>query len=245
MKADAHRQWRLLDLQKLDTRLAQIAHRMANLPEAAAHEEALANAHAADAQLVRARTHASDVERERARAEADVQLVRDRASRNQARLEAGTGSSKDLQALQSELASLARRQSELEEIELEVMERAETAQSVVTASEQARSEKAAALRVAESARAAAVTTLEDEAQECRRTRADIAAGVGQDLLDLYEKILATTGMGAAELRERRCEGCRLELMRADLARFAKAPDDEILRCEDCRRILVRTGESGL
>jgi predicted nucleic acid-binding Zn-ribbon protein len=53
------------------------------------------------------------------------QLVRDRAARNQARLDAGTGTAKDLQALQHELVSLARRQGELEDIELEVMERAE------------------------------------------------------------------------------------------------------------------------
>lgn len=245
MKADAHRQWRLLDLQKLDTRLAQIAHRMANLPEAAAYQQALADLEALDAKLVRARTQDSDVERERAKAEADVQLVRDRAARNQARLDAGTGSSKDLQALQSELASLARRQSELEEIELDVMERAETAHAIVTKLEQMRPERVEAVEQAETAQAAARAALEEEAEGHRRRRTDVAAGVGQDLLALYEKILASTGMGAAELRERRCEGCRLELMRADLDRFAKAPEDEILRCDECQRILVRTGESGL
>ena len=65
------------------------------------------------------------MQREVAKAEADVQLVRDRAARDQARLDAGTGTAKDLQALQHELDSLARRQSELEDVELEVMERAE------------------------------------------------------------------------------------------------------------------------
>jgi predicted nucleic acid-binding Zn-ribbon protein len=47
------------------------------------------------------------------------------------------------------------------------------------------------------------------------------------------------------LRARRCEGCRLELNPQELQRIRAAADDEVVRCEECRRILVRTGESGL
>ena len=72
------------------------------------------------------------------------------------------------------------------------------------------------------------------------------AGVGEDLVALYEKIRASSGgIGAAALRHRRCEGCRLELNQVDINRIRGAADDEVLRCEECRRILVRTAESGL
>lgn len=245
MKADAHRQWKLLDLQALDTRLAQIAHRTRNLPEYARCDEVRAQLDAVDAELVRARTQASDIERERAKAESDVQLVRDRAARNRTRLDAGTGSAKDLQALQGELTSLGRRQAELEEIELEVMERAETAQERLTGLQERRPALQEGLETAERERDAALSVLEEEAAGLRRSRGDLAAGVGDDLLALYEKILASSGMGAAALRQRRCEGCHLELTQADLSRIASAPQDEVLRCEECRRILVRTGESGV
>ena len=40
-------------------------------------------------------------------------------------------------------------------------------------------------------------------------------------------------------------GCRLTLNASDLGIIAKAPADEVMRCEECNRILVRTGESGL
>ncbi len=63
---------------------------------------------------------------------------------------------------------------------------------------------------------------------------------------LYEKIRGQqAGIGAAELKQRRCTGCRLELNNVEIARLRSADDDEVLRCEECRRILVRTAESGL
>ena len=77
-------------------------------------------------------------------------------------------------------------------------------------------------------------------------RSTIAVGLPADLLALYEKLRAQKdGVGAAALRRRECEGCRLTLNASDLGIIAKAPTDEVLRCEECNRILVRTGESGL
>ena len=64
-------------------------------------------------------------------------------------------------------------------------------------------------------------------------------------MQLYEKVRETTGMGAAMLRAGRCEGCRLELSGSERARVRGADPDEVVQCEECRRILVRTNESGL
>jgi uncharacterized protein len=52
-------------------------------------------------------------------------------------------------------------------------------------------------------------------------------------------------VGAAALVQRRCQGCRLELNAADLREITAAAEDEVLRCEECQRILVRTAESGI
>ena len=78
--------------------------------------EARAELSAIETALVNVRTAHGDVQRELVKSEQDVQLVRDRAVRNQARLDSGQGSAKELQALQHELQSLARRQSELEDV---------------------------------------------------------------------------------------------------------------------------------
>jgi predicted nucleic acid-binding Zn-ribbon protein len=246
LKADPSRQWRLLDLQAIDTRLDQIEHARKSLPEHARLAELQTKAEGLDSLLVRARTELGDIQREVAKAESDVQLVRDRAARDQARLDAGTGSAKDLQAIQHELASLVRRQSELEDVELEVMERAEDAESAVTQLEAERSTLTEQLTAATEARDAALAELEAEAVTVARPRADIVAGVGDELVTLYEKIRAQSGgLGAAPLRQRRCGGCQLELNNVDMNRIKAAPADELLRCEECRRILVRTAESGL
>jgi len=246
LKADTSRQWRLLDLQALDTRLDQIAHRRATLPELAELRGLEAQTSVLDDDLVRARTALHDVQREIVKADTDVQLVRERSTRNQARMEAGQGTAKDMQALHHEVESLARRQSDLEDVELEVMERAEGLAADVARLEAARAELT--LRVDElvALRDHVFAELDAEVEKIGHSRGDVVAGVGQDLVDLYAKIRASSGgIGAAVLRQRRCEGCNLELNQVDINRFTTAEQDEVLRCEECRRILIRTSESGI
>ena len=246
LKADPTRQWRLLDLQAIDTRLDQIAHARKTLPQIAQLKDLLTQAELLDTELVRVRTELGDVQREVAKAESDVQLVRDRAARDQARLDSGTGTAKDLQALQHELQSLSRRQAELEDIEIEIMERAEAVEAEVSRLEGKHAELTVKLEEAQAAHDAALADLDAEAARVAAPRADVVAGVGDDLVALYEKVRAASGgLGAAALSHRRCGGCQLELNSVDMSRIKAAPADEVLRCEECRRILVRTAESGL
>lgn len=246
MKADPDLQRRLLDLQAVDTRLDQIAHARATLPQLKDIALLQTKGEDLDLDLAAARAAVSDVQREVEKAEADVQLVRDRAARNQARLDAGTGTAKDLQALQHELESLGRRQSELEDEELEVMERAEELASRAAVLEASRADLTGSLGELERARDAALGTLADEEQQVQERRGGIRAELPDDLVTLYEKVRRSGGgVGAAELTQRRCGGCRLELNQVDLNRIAAAAADDVVRCEECGRIMVRTAESGL
>ena len=246
LKADTSRQWRLLDLQALDTRLDQIAHRRTTLPELGELGTLDAELSAVNDDLVRAQTALTDVQREITKADTDVQLVRERSIRNQARMDAGQGTAKDMQALQHEVDSLARRQAALEDIELEVMERAEGLAADVSRLQDASAEMNVRADGLKAVRDKNVAELDAEVEQIGRSRADVVAGVGDDLLALYEKIRASSdGIGAAVLRKRRCEGCNLELNQGEINRFAAAAEDEVLRCEECRRILIRTSESGI
>jgi len=238
-------QWRLLDVQGVDTRLDQIAHRERHLPEHAEIASLEQRAAALRDELVGAQTRASDVQRELTKAEADVEQVRARAARDQARLAAGQGGHKELESLQHEITTLAKRQSDLEDVELEVMERLDAATSDVERVTGERDELGAALDDAVGRRDAALADLAAERQKLQRERAGMIAGLDAGLLALYEKIRESSGTGAAMLRARRCEGCHMELNPQDLQRIRAAADDEVVRCEECRRILVRTGESGL
>ncbi|WP_109473568.1 zinc ribbon domain-containing protein [Ornithinimicrobium cavernae] len=245
MRADPTQQQRLLDLQALDTRLGQLDHQLRSLPEHARLETLTARAADLDAEVVRTTTARGDVQRELTKAEQDVQLVRDRAARDQQRLDAGSGSAKDLQAIQHELESLARRQRTLEDEELEVMERAEALDGEVARAEAAREALAAETAEVTASRDTKAGALEADRAEVAAGREAIVADISDELLALYDKIRAQSGTGAAPLQQRRCGGCQLELNNVDLGRFRGADEDEVLRCEECRRILVRTPESGL
>ena len=242
MKADPFVQARLLELQALDTRLQQIDHARTRVPQIAALAEARTRLQQVSDDVVRVETGLSDIRREVERAESDVQQVRDRAARDQARLEAGTGmTSKDLTSLQHELQTLARRQAELEDVEIEVMERQETAESRLQQLQAQRDEIQAEVDRLAAERDAAVAELDAERVEVARPRHEIAGGIDDPLLALYERIReGSGGLAAAELMHGRCGGCRLELNPVDLAAIDRAASDEVVRCEECSRILVRT-----
>ena len=71
-------------------------------------------------------------------------------------------------------------------------------------------------------------------------RAELAKAVDPELLQLYEKIRSNSdGVGAARLVGDKCEGCHLTMNSAEVTRIKSLPDDELVRCEECRRILIR------
>ncbi|MCF3104446.1 hypothetical protein IPZ58_23030 [Streptomyces roseoverticillatus] len=247
MNAAPADQIRLLDLQALDTRLGQLAHKRQSLPEHAEIASLEADLTQHRDLLVAAQTEESDTAREQTKAEQDVDQVRQRAARDQQRLDTGVGmSAKDLENLQREVVSLAKRQGDLEDVVLEVMERRESAQERVTeltgrvGSVQAKVDDAVARRDA------AVGEIDAEAASVTKEREIVAASVPADLLKLYDRLREKQGgIGAARLNQRRCEGCRLELDITELNEVRAAAPDQVVRCENCSRILVRTTQSGL
>ncbi len=247
MRAEPTAQLRLLDLQELDTKLDQCAHRRRTLPQVAELATLGKKAAGLHDREVAVRTQISDLERELARAEADVAQVRERIIRDRSLLDTGAVSSaKQLTEIQHEVESLSRRVAELEDAELEVMERLEqTEERMVTVSQDV-AELKRAQDVAEVTRAAAFDDIDKDVDRFSRERRRVQPEIPGDLLALYERIRAASdGIGAAALHRGRCQGCQLMLSPADIGTIRAAPPDEVLRCEECRRILVRTAESGL
>ncbi|PZG03066.1 zinc ribbon domain-containing protein [Nonomuraea aridisoli] len=246
MKAAPEAQKRLLDLAGLDSQLDRLAHRRRTLPELAEIDERSKQYARLATQVIEAETEAGDLAREQTKAEHDVEAVRTRADRDQKRLDSGAVTSpRDLASLQSEIASLHKRQGDLEEVVLEIMERREAADTKVTDLVAQRDEVRAALAAAEDRRDAALQEIEKEAGEVRGRRTAVAAELPADLLGLYDKLKDQYVVGAAMLHGGRCQGCKVALSIAEMNRIKAAPHDEVLRCDECRRILVRTAESGL
>jgi predicted nucleic acid-binding Zn-ribbon protein len=193
------------------------------------------------------RTQVDDLSREQRKADADVEQVKSRRTRDRDRVDGGLVSDpRQLQAIQHEIETLDRRINALEDEELAVMERLESAQlefdKLTAELASVEVEGAEALK----ARDAATTDISGRERDARAERDTLATQLPAELLALYERLRAQLGgVGVGALHHGRCGGCQLDVGAADLARMSTAPDDEVLRCEECNRILVRTAESGL
>jgi len=246
VKASPQTQLRLLELADLDAELARLDHRRRGLPEVAELARLEARASELKDALVVTETELGDLTREQSRAERDVEQVRTRIEKDRARLDAGqVSAARELASLQSEIESLHRRQGDLEEVVLELMERKETLDSRHDELTAERDSLGSEMAAVAARRDAAVKEIDEQAAKASDQRGSVASDVPPDLLALYDQIRKTKGVGAAMLRARRCEGCHLSLNAADLNVIRASAPDEVVRCEECRRILVRTPESGL
>ena len=247
MKADPAAQLRLLDLQSLDSRADQLRHQRATLPEIAEMEELTAHQRELEAQRIDQQMIVDDLQVEQAKVDADVESVRARQTRDQQRIDQGLiANPKDLQHMQAEMESLQRRITSLEDQELEVMEQLEEAQS--TLAQLAQQAEAAQVRLTDvtASRTHKTGAIDHELAGVEAERTTLAAELPADLLALYDRLRAAKGgVAAAELRARECGGCRLSVDPAELGVIRAAAEDDVVRCEECQRILVRTAESGL
>jgi len=246
VKASPQSQLRLLELAELDDKLARLDHRRHSLPEIAELARSQARTGELKDAMVVTETELGDLAREEGRAERDVEQVRTRIDRDRVRLDAGqVSAARELASLQSEIESLRRRQGDLEEVVLELMERREGLTSRLDELTAERDRLGIEMTEVAARRDAAISEIDEQAGQASGQRAQVAAEVPADLLKLYEQIRDTRGVGAAMLRAGRCEGCHLTLNRVDLNQIRSSAPDEVVRCEECRRILVRTPESGL
>lgn len=243
MKASPADQRRLLEVAELDNRIRQSDAARRNPPQAARVQALLAQRQAAAQELATRLGARDDLRAEMARIESDVAMVDARRARDAERLNS-TSNMKEAQGLESELASLARRKSDLEDAELEVMERLEQADAAVAEQEAVMADTNAegAALSAEAKRVVAEASATFDA--ATRDRAAVANGVAADLLAYYDRVAARSS-GAALLRRGTCEGCRMVLAGTDLQAARLAAEDEVLTCPECGCILVRTEESGL
>ena len=245
MKASPADQQELLRLQSLDTRLQQLAHRLGSLPQAAPLAELAKRDTAVRGTRAEAFGTLEDARAELKRLESDVAVVEARIARDGDRLQ-HTSSTKDVAALESELASLAKRLSDLEDQELVVMERVESAEAVVAGIDDERASIGAEVAGLEGQRDEAAAGFATERDATERDRAVVAGSIPADLLAFYEQRRTRGGgVGAALLSQRTCNGCTITLTGSDLEKVRRSAPDDVVQCPECDRILVRTDESGL
>ncbi len=243
MNASPADQRLLLEIAALDARIRKADHARTHPPQAARVQELLAQRQTLSQELTVRLGARDDLRTELARIESDVAVVDARSARDRERL-ATSSSTKEVQGFESELAALARRKSDLEDAELEVMERLEQADAAVAEQEAliAATNAEGAELSAEAKRVVAEQTA--ALDQAARDRSAVAGSTPPALLGLYET-LAARSAGAALLRRGTCEGCNMVLSGTDLQALRQTPDDTVAMCPECGCILVRTEESGL
>lgn len=240
MKASLADQRTIVDIQNLDFREATLRNKAQNLSEIAEINTLTIKQNNARDLRIAAETELSDVKRELLRAEGDVEQILTRITRDETRLASGSSSPKELEQLQHELGTLGARRSELEEVELEIMMRVDVIKERITELSNEESELSLAIANLEIRKENAMTVIYTDLEEIKRERTLAVSSIDAALLALYEKIRGTEGaIGAAPLVGNQCKGCNLTLNTIELQRIAGLPDDEVVRCEECRCILVR------
>ena len=239
MKASPSDQRQILDIQRHDLALTALAHKLATLPEIASLNAATVKSNNTRDLRIGAETELSDVTRELKRAEGDVEQVVIRLQKDEARLNSGTGAPKELESLQHEVISLNARRAELEEVELEVMLRVDGIKSRIDELKVLEATLATEIAELTDRKNMASLALESESSQLKTERAVIVTSVDKAIYDLYEKIRSGGGAGAAALLGGQCLGCNLSINSVDLKRMLDSAEDEVIRCEECRCILVR------
>lgn len=241
-KAAPAEQLKLLELQALDAKLTALANRRRVLETDPRITDLQAALSVANGGLGAAKVAVHDAEAELKKAEADVEQVASRIERDEARLNSGTGLSKDLMALQKDIESLNKRRSDLEDVELEVLERLDTLRATQARQQEIVDDIQNSFAGIRAELDEALAEVEAEATVVRGKRAEFAAGLDAGLLAIYEKTLAKRGVGAARLFHGTSEGSGMQLSPGDLAEIKAAAEDDIVFCPDSGCILVRSAE---
>ena len=240
MKASPSDQRQILDIAAFDQRTTGLNHKAQVLAEHALLASVSIKSHNARDLRIGAQTELSDVKRELLRAEADVEQIVMRITRDEARLNGGSASPKELEQLQHEVGTLGVRRAELEEVELEVMMRIDEINSRITELTAQEASFAAEITDLEIRKENALAAFNSELESIATERAATLSTVAPDFIALYEKIrTSNNGTGAAALIAGACNGCHLSINAVELKRISDVAEDEVIRCEECRCILVR------
>lgn len=233
-------QRRLLDLQHVDTRIRQLRHRRANLPEQKALDDRADLLRRVTAELSSARDRLARLQLDQRRHERELETVEARySSETQRKYSGAITSQKELEALDAELVALQARKSDLEDTLLEIMEQLEETESLISALEAREAELTEEVTAATAARNEAATAVEDELGKQNAEREAIATQLPAPVLKYYDEVRARKeGVAVAELQGRTCGGCLLELTANELQEVRDHAHRGLARCEQCGRILV-------
>ena len=231
----------LLTLQGLDTSLQQIHHRLRHLPldtEIAALDERAAGLVAS---ISGPKSEAAGLDAQQSELETKLHEVDTKIDAAAKSLYGGTvTATRELQALEADIASLKKHRNDLEDAELEILlAREPLDESIAKVNESIAAKVVERATLVEQA-SAEREALTSEAIDLAAKRASLAASVPESVLSVYDKVRpSNNGIGAARLEHGTCMGCRMKLSAVEIDRIKSLPTDALACCEECGAVLVR------
>ena len=232
----------LLGVQELDTSISRLEHRKTTLParlELAALEREQADL---AARAEGPRTLRDALAHRLGELQSQDAALGARLAEIEARLYSSRGvPARELQAMDEEVGHLRRRRSEMEDAELEAMVEQEPLDAELADLDAERERLAGTCDRLRAEVTDGEAVIDAELATARAERDALAGHLPADLAERYETLRARLGgTGAARLVGNRCEGCHLELPAAEVDRIRHQPEDALVTCEQCGRILIRT-----
>ena len=237
MKLDKVGQSALLRLAEIDLEIAQIKHEITSAIESKELESLRSDLASVAGELIAARTNVENLEESQRRADDDLHLVESRIARDQERL-LQTSSPKDAQGIQSEIESLSRRKSELEDTELGVLAELEEAQKAHNEISERRDQINISMNTLQTEIQAKVDDLKSRGRKLTADKEIVVGKISADVLTAYE-ILAKRQIAVGQVVNRSCSACRMGLTASAIDALSDLAEDELGYCPECQAMIVR------
>jgi hypothetical protein len=239
MKAKVEVQKLLVDLNAIDQNIRKIDHQKKNHPQLMKITELTARLPSIEASIVENDSQINETKKELSRAEVDVENIAKRVEKDNERLNSGETSAKDLTQIQHEIGTLKSKQKELEEVEISILE-------IIEDLEHKKSGLQEMLTQVKDEISQLNTLIKDDFSRANSeiavfttNRNEVVSKIDKSLVELYEKIRLEHGIGAGMFSHGTCSSCQIQISPAEISKINALDPEEVIRCENCRCILVR------
>ncbi|MEI6590725.1 MAG: C4-type zinc ribbon domain-containing protein [Actinomycetes bacterium] len=237
MKITQQQSENLLSLVQIDQKVNQLQQQIQLIISGADIADLRLAYSAMASELLTARNQFESNQTELKRAEADLATVEQRIAKDKERLNASS-SAKDIQGIESELITLSKRRSDLEDAELELLENQDDLQSQLDEIGMRHRGASDALSSAETAAEKKLLETRSEVDVMINERSKLHAQLGTELATIYDR-RAAKGIAAGRLVGGECGACRMQLGAVDLDHLLGAAQDDLIYCPECQAVLVR------
>ena len=239
MRAANESQKLLIELSSIDQKITRLSNQKQNHPQLRKIAELTARLPSIEASIVENDSRINETKKELARAEVDVENVAKRVEKDNERLNSGETSAKDLTQIQHEIGTLKSKQKDLEEVEISILEILEDLDHKKSGLQEILIQVNDEINQLNILIKGDFSKANSDIAVFTTNRNKVVAKIDKSLVELYDKIRLEHGIGAGMFSHGTCSSCQIQISPAEISKINALDPEEVIRCENCRCILVR------